>query len=142
MYKSHLFDLSSFNFIYLEHPIPEVHGPHCSPEKLSRQYICWSRAMIIQAGWWKVFIISPWKRAWPFIWLKFNSLHWRMLWAKFGWNCDVKCHQCIFTISPLTPFRKGGGPLKKLNPIHPWMLCAKFDWIWLGGSWEEKFTDR
>ena len=33
MYKSHLFDISSFNLVYLEHPIPEAHGPHCSHEK-------------------------------------------------------------------------------------------------------------
>ena len=31
-------------------------------------------------------IISPWKRAWPFIWLNSNLLHPRMLCAKFGWN--------------------------------------------------------
>ena len=31
-------------------------------------------------------IISPWKRAWPFIWTNLNPLHPRMLCAKFGWN--------------------------------------------------------
>ena len=31
-------------------------------------------------------IISPWKRAWPFIWTNLNSLHPRMFCAKFGWN--------------------------------------------------------
>ena len=30
--------------------------------------------------------ISPWKRAGPFIWTNLNSLHPRMLCAKFGWN--------------------------------------------------------
>ena len=30
--------------------------------------------------------ISPWKRAWPFIWTNLNSHHLRMLYAKFGWN--------------------------------------------------------
>ena len=30
-------------------------------------------------------IISPWKRAGPFIWTKLNPLHSRMLCAKFGW---------------------------------------------------------
>ena len=29
-------------------------------------------------------IISPWKRAWPFIWTNLNPLHSRMLCAKFG----------------------------------------------------------
>ena len=31
-------------------------------------------------------IISPWKRARPFIWTNLNPLHPRMLCAKFGWN--------------------------------------------------------
>ena len=28
----------------------------------------------------------PWKRVYLFIWTNLNSLHWRMLCAKFGWN--------------------------------------------------------
>ena len=31
-------------------------------------------------------IISPYKRAWSFIWTKLNSLNPRILCAKFGWN--------------------------------------------------------
>ena len=31
-------------------------------------------------------IISPWKRAGPFIWTNLNPLHLKMLCAKFGWN--------------------------------------------------------
>ena len=31
-------------------------------------------------------IISPWKRAWPFIWTHLNPVHLRMFCAKFGWN--------------------------------------------------------
>ena len=31
-------------------------------------------------------IISPWKRAGPFIWTNLNALHTRMLCATFGWN--------------------------------------------------------
>ena len=31
-------------------------------------------------------IISPRKRAGPFIWTNLNSLYPRMLWSKFGWN--------------------------------------------------------
>ena len=34
----------------------------------------------------KFMIISPWKRAWPFIWTNLNPLYSRMLCAKFGWN--------------------------------------------------------
>ena len=51
--------------------------------------------------------ISPWKRAWPFIWTHLNPLYPRMLCAKFGWNWPCgsgeedffKLQQCIFTIS-------------------------------------------
>ena len=32
-------------------------------------------------------IISPWKRAGPFIWTNLNPLHPRILCVKFGWNC-------------------------------------------------------
>ena len=31
-------------------------------------------------------IISPWRKAKPFIWANFNPLHPRMLCTKFGWN--------------------------------------------------------
>ena len=31
-------------------------------------------------------LISPWKRAWSFIWSNLNSLYPRMLCAKFAWN--------------------------------------------------------
>ena len=31
-------------------------------------------------------IISPWKKAGPFIWTNLNPLHLRMLCAKFSWN--------------------------------------------------------
>ena len=31
-------------------------------------------------------IISPWKRAWPFIWTNLNLLYPRIFCAKFGWN--------------------------------------------------------
>ena len=33
-----------------------------------------------------VIIISPWKRAEPFIWTNLGPLHPRMHWVKFGWN--------------------------------------------------------
>ena len=34
-------------------------------------------------------IISPWKRAGPFIWTNLNLLHQRVLCAKFGWNWSI-----------------------------------------------------
>ena len=45
------------------------------------------RFFLISSMYFGYFInISPWKRAWPFIWTKLNPLHPRMLCAKFGWN--------------------------------------------------------
>ena len=35
-------------------------------------------------------------------------------------------------------FRKGRGPLW-MNPLFPWMICAKFGWNWTKGSWKEGF---
>ena len=34
-------------------------------------------------------IFSPWIRAWSFIWWYLNSLHPRILCARFGWNTQV-----------------------------------------------------
>ena len=56
-------------------------------------------------------IISPWKRAGPFIWISLNPLYPRMLCAKFGWNwpsgsgeedfkTSSKCFHSFVTISP------------------------------------------
>ena len=48
---------------------------------------------------------------WSFRWTNLNPLHPRMLCAKFGWNWpngsgeDFKCHQCVFSISLLSPLR-------------------------------------
>ena len=51
-------------------------------------------------------IISPWKRAGPFIWKNLNPLHQSMLCAKSGWNWlsgsgeeDLLISSCIFAIS-------------------------------------------
>ena len=51
----------------------------------------------------------------------------------------VNVHDCIFVYSYLSPLGKERGPSlkKKLNPLHPRMLCAKFGWNGPGGSWEE-----
>ena len=42
--------------------------------------------LILSIYFWYFVIISPQKRVGPFIWLKLNPLHPRMLCAKFGWN--------------------------------------------------------
>ena len=81
-------------------------------------------------------IISPWKRAGPFIWTNLNPLHPRMPCAKFGWNWlsgfgeeVFKFRQCIFSISEFSPFGKGGGlHLNKLESPSPKdALCQ----VWL-----------
>ena len=38
---------------------------------------------------WNLVIISPWKRASPFICINLNYLYWRLLCAMFGWNWHV-----------------------------------------------------
>ena len=103
-------------------------------------------------------IISPWKRAWPFIWTNMNSHHPRMLCAKFGWNwhsCseeeDFEFHQCtgyicfFVIISLWKKVRPFIGT--NLHPLYPRMVCAKFGWNW-GGliihhafDIEKKYTD-
>ena len=44
--------------------------------------------------------------------------------------------QWIFTILQLSP--QDPSLEKKLNPLHPKMLCAKFGWNWLSGSGEDE----
>ena len=93
-------------------------------------------------------IISPWKRAGPFIWTNLNPLHPRMLWAKFGWNWPCGSGEEDFLISSMyfhyfviiSPWKRVGPFVwTNLNPLHPRMLCAKFGWNWLSGSGEEDF---
>ena len=88
------------------------------------------------------FIISPLKRAWPFIWTNVNPLYPSMLCAKFGWNWPYgsredlfKYCECIFSISLLSPHGKRRDPsFEQINPLYPRMLCAKFGWNWLCDS--------
>ena len=59
-------------------------------------------------------IISPWKSMGPFLWTKLNSLHPRMLCAKFGSNWPsgsgekdfLKFYQYIFTLLLVSPLGK------------------------------------
>ena len=91
-------------------------------------------------------IISPWKRAEPFIWINLNSLHPRMLCAKFGWNWLSGSGEEDFLISSMnfhyfviiSPLKRAGPFIwTNLNPLHPRMLCAKFGWNWPSSSGEE-----
>ena len=66
-------------------------------------------------------IISPWKRAEPFIWTNLNPHHPRMLCAKFGWNWFSGAGEEDFLIL-LMSFRYFIIPSlgKGLNYDHPW----------------------
>ena len=92
-------------------------------------------------------IISPSKRLWPVIWIKFNPLYPRIRWAKFGWNWQnssgeeglyiLLIHFCYFIIisnwKRMWPFI-----WTNLNSLHPRMCCAKFGWNWPSGSGEDQ----
>ena len=91
-------------------------------------------------------IISPWKRAGPFIWKNLNPLYPRMLCANFGWNWLSASGEEDFLILSMylhyfviiSPWKRAGPFIwRNLNPLHPRMLCAKFGWNWLSGSGEE-----
>ena len=87
-------------------------------------------------------IISPWKRARPFIWTN----HPKMICAKFGWNWpSSSIEEDFFNLSMyfrnfrvISPWKRAG-PLvgMNLNSLHPRRLCAKFGWKWPSGSGEE-----
>ena len=96
-------------------------------------------------------IISPWKRAGPFIWINLNPLHPRMLCAKFGWNWPSGSGEEDFLISSMyfhyfiimSPWKRVGPFIwTNLNPLHPRMLCAKFGWNSPSGSGEEDEGQR
>ena len=93
-------------------------------------------------------IISTWKKAGPFVWTNLNSLHPRMLCAKFGWNWLSGSGEEDFFVSSMNFYyfviispRKRAGLFiwTNLNPLYQRMLCAKFGWNWPSGSREEDF---
>ena len=91
-------------------------------------------------------VISPWKRAVPFIWTNLNPHHPRMLCFKFGWNWSGGSGEEDFfnIVNRFLYFLiisswKRAEPFiwTNLNPFHPRMLCANFGWNWPSGSGEE-----
>ena len=90
-------------------------------------------------------IISPWKRAGPFIWTNLNSHHRRMICAKFGWNWHSCSEEEYFWISSMYRvfllFFVIISPRKKVrsfivtnfHPLYPRMVFAKFDLNWPTG---------
>ena len=87
-------------------------------------------------------IISPWKRAGPFIWTNLNPIHPRMLCAKFGWNWPSGSRgEDFFNFINVISLFHNYLPLEiwtNLNPLHLGILCAKFGWNWSSGSGEEE----
>ena len=80
-----------------------------------------------------------------FIWTNLNPLYLRIHWAKFGWNCpsfsgeDFLISSMYFRYFVIISPWKRAGPFiwTNMNPLYPWMLCAKFGWNWPSGFWVE-----
>ena len=85
-------------------------------------------------------IISVWKIAWPFIWTNLKSpitkdalcQAWflRRRFLNFV-NVFSNYFRIIFPWKMASPFICRGS-----HSLYPRMLCAKFGWNWLNGSWE------
>ena len=91
-------------------------------------------------------IISPWKRAGPFIWTNLNPLHTGILCAMFGCNWPswsgeedfLKVVNLFYYFPIISPLERAWPfILTNLNTLHPGILCAKFGWNWPSGSGEE-----
>ena len=94
-------------------------------------------------------IISPWKRAGPFIWTNSNPLYPRMHCAKFGcWNWSSGSGEEDFWISSMyfhyfviiTPWKRARSSIwTEFNSFHPRVHCDKFEWNWPSGFGEEDY---
>ena len=89
-------------------------------------------------------IISPWKKAWLFIWTNLNSLYPMdalcQVWSKFGpVVLEKKIFKYFHYFLIITPWKRAWPFIwkKTLNPLHPRMLCAKFGSNRPSGSGEE-----
>ena len=92
-------------------------------------------------------IISPWKKAGPFIWTNLNPPHPRMHCAKFGLNWPSgsgeedfqNLSMCFCNFVFISPWKKEGPFIwTNLNSLQPRMLCVKFGWNWPSSSGEEE----
>ena len=95
----------------------------------------WRRFLISKMYFRYFVIISPWKRTGHLIGINLKPLYQRLHCAKFGWNWSSgsgedflisSMYFCYFVI--ISPW-KSAGPFirRKLNPLHPRMLCDKFE---------------
>ena len=84
-------------------------------------------------------IISPWKRAGPFIWSNLNPLYTRMLCAKFCWNWpSISGEENFLPFHYHLPWKRVGlFTWTNYYPLHPRMLFVMFGWNWPSGSIED-----
>ena len=90
-------------------------------------------------------IISPWKRAGPFVWINFTQGWFVLSIIEIGW---LVLERKIFKLVNLhyfvimSPWKRAGPFIwTNLNPLHPKILCAKFGWNWPTGSVEDDFSN-
>jgi hypothetical protein len=93
-------------------------------------------------------IISPLKKTWPFIWTNLNLLHPRIICSKFNWILPAgfgeqglkKYSVYIYSFAIISPSRRVIPFIwTKLNPLHPRIICIKFDWIRPSGFLTRRF---
>ena len=87
-------------------------------------------------------IISPRKRAEPFIWTNLIPLHPRMFGASGSGEEDFKNLSKYFRKFVIISPWKRAGPFNwtNLNPLHPRMNYAKFCWNWSSGFGEDFYN--
>ena len=86
--------------------------------------------------------ISPWKRAWSFLWTTLITF---IQWCLMSCMVEVglvvlekkifKFRQCILVISSISPLGKKRGSLFEQTWILVRLLCAEFGWLWPKGSY-------
>ena len=122
----------------------KARGPHCSPQKTvylintyDYQNVKWEK---------KKSIIYCMRIDRFFFWTNLNPLYLRTICDKFGWVGLVVQKKKILLIPSMyfrhlviiSPWERVGPFIwRKLNPLHPRMLCTKFGWNWHSGSGEE-----
>ena len=77
-------------------------------------------------------IISPWKRARPFIWTYLNPLHPRMLCAKFGWNWLSSSGEEDENVKSLQTDGQTDDVQQVIRKVH---LSFQLRWAKKGKSW-------
>ena len=77
-------------------------------------------------------IISPWKRAGPFIWTNLNPLHPRMLCAKFDWNWSSGSGEEDENVKSLQTDRRTDGQTDRQTTDDRW--SEQLTWAFSSGE--------